>query len=285
MARHEIVIVGANSNVGRKLGDALSKRGVQPLGLVRRDPGILPIPVIDNWMARPEVLGAVAEASIIFHLAGTIFPGRQNSFQKANVAPAQRLARLVREGGNADEQRIVYVSCAGADPHDSNKYLRTKGKAEQLLNAEAETVVLRSGPIISAPHDVPPNGTEEAMIASSPGKAVPVFGDGAQPLRAVYSEDVTKALICAMDGPAGTYDLVGPDALTADDLVRVLNPGIEPKINHVPTLISRLIGLVAPGLTPTFVDLLLRGVDGDPRPLEAAFGMSLTSLRQVWTVS
>lgn len=276
----DIVVVGATSHMAGRLINALKALGREPIGLVRDDPGGIDAPLITNWRSNPDAAEAIKRAKIVYHMCGTVNPLNGNSYADANIVTTEVVAAHAVQG---DVQRIIFVSAAEADPTAKNRYLRTKGHAENvLMETGIPTVILRSGPVIGAPLSYPPGGTEDAMIAA-PGKSVTVFGSGSQSLRAIYQDDVTNVLVRALDGPAGVYDLVGPTPMTVDDLVNVVNQGRPPKITHVPAPMARLIGLLAPGVHPTFVDLLLRGVDGDPEPTQTAFGVTFTSLGSVWT--
>jgi hypothetical protein len=58
------------------------------------------------------------------------------------------------------------------------------------------------------------------------------------------------------DTPTGTFELAGPDVLTAGQFVRLLNA--EPvRIRRMPVRVARLLGRVVPTLTPELVDVLL----------------------------
>jgi len=83
--------------------------------------------------------------------------------------------------------------------------------------------------------------------------------------------------------PTGTVQLAGPDTMSADDFARLLNS--DPiRTRHIPTIIARLLGHVAPNLTPELVDVLL--ADAVPTEDVAAtaqrFGVDLHHLADVW---
>jgi NADH dehydrogenase len=111
-----------------------------------------------------------------------------------------------------------------------------------------------------------------------------VIGSGQQLVQPVLVGDVAAALAAAIaGGPAGTYDLAGPEWMTLDELVTVLNPGRDVRIRHLPGPLARAAARVRPSGTPALVDLLLRDSVGETEPAVAAFGLRLTSLREKWS--
>jgi NAD(P)H dehydrogenase (quinone) len=113
---------------------------------------------------------------------------------------------------------------------------------------------------------------------------VTVLGGGAQLVQPVYLGDVAEAVARAVEGaPAGTYDLAGPDAMTLDDLVRLLNRGGDVRLRHVPAPLARALAWFWRGLPPALVDLLLRDRVGEPERATAALGLRLTHLGDIWS--
>ena len=53
------------------------------------------------------------------------------------------------------------------------------------------------------------------------------------------------------------FELAGPDAVTAEEFARLLNPEAI-RIRRIPTPLARLLGRVVPTLTPELVDIMTR---------------------------
>lgn len=71
--------------------------------------------------------------------------------------------------------------------------------------------------------------------------------------------------------------------MSLDGLIRLLNRDPEIAIRHTSPPLARLLSRFVADLPPAFVDPMLRDEPGAP-PERAAreFGLSLTSLHQVW---
>jgi len=61
------------------------------------------------------------------------------------------------------------------------------------------------------------------------------LGNGKQRVAPVYLGDIVAAIESAiMSGQAGTFDLQGPEEMSFDDLVRLLNGTADVSITHIP---------------------------------------------------
>ena len=278
LAVQTIAVTGADGQVGRALLDQLRGTSAKTIGLTRRPVNLPASKMISGLLESADAQQAMREADVLVHLAGTLRPMGQNSYQAANVRTTEAVIRAVKEG---KPSRILYLSYVGADERSTNTYLRTKATAERILQEMGrEVVVFRCTHIIGSPND--PGPTARAMLAK-PGKAAGVLGSGGQIVAPIYRGNVVSALLSAMEtGHVGIYDLAGPDRMTMDDLVRIINRNQSVRISHIPAWVARLLGLVVPALPSPMVDLLLRDSVGDSTRAVQAFRLTLTSLRTVW---
>ena len=214
----------------------------------------------------------------MFHLAGTLRPARGDTYESANLETTRAVADAVRD---SRVRRVLFLSYPGADESARNPYLRAKAQAERMLRETGkELVVFRCTHIIGPPEA--PGPTARSMVAER-GKAVPVLGNGRQTVAPLYLGDVVSALVAAATtGAAGTYELAGPQRMSLDELVRLLNREPQARIRHLPTGLARLLGRFAPSLRGPMVDVLLRDSVADPTRAVTEFGLGLTSLRTVW---
>lgn len=273
-----VAVTGANSLVGRLLLPLSKEAGAETWALVRKPADLPAARVIQDWMGAPAAEEALRSADVVAHLTGELF-GTRAEYEAANVATARRVADAVRQGR---ARRVVSVSYPGADPASRNDFLRTKGEAEGLLAATGrESVVLRVHAIINSPDD--PGPFEEALIAQ-PGKAVQTLGSGRQQIWPVHRRDVAEAVAAALvRGRPGVYDLSGPDLMTLDGLIQLLNRDPDVRIRHTPGPLARLASRFVADLSPTFVDLMLTARPGEPPArVVAEFGLVQTSLRRLW---
>jgi uncharacterized protein YbjT (DUF2867 family) len=257
-----VVVTGASGHVGRAVCRRLA---ATPNEVRAPDAG-------QDWAVAARGAGAVV------HLAGTLAPVRPNTLERANLGTALRTARALEGSG---VRRLVFLSYATADPGSRNEYLRAKGRAEELLAARVRrTVVLRSTFVFGPPDDP---GPSFAPFLAREGRPVTLIGRGDQPMAPVFVDDVAEVVVraaLAPSAPTGTFGLGGPDVLTLDEMVALLN-GTPPRTRHVPPSVARLLAHVVPTLSPALVDVLL-AASLPPEPQAAtAYGVRMHGPREV----
>lgn len=274
-----IAVTSATSLVGRMLVPALRANGYHVSALVRRAASLPADAVLTDWLVAPAAQQALEAADVIVHLSGEIQARSWTAYHAANVATTKRVAAALRAGR---AQRVLFISYPNASPAATNLFLRAKGQAEHLLaRSGKDTLVFRAQAIINTPQE--PGPAEQALIAT-PGGTVRTLGSGTQPIFTIYRPDVIAALVRAIaHGRPGTYDLVGPDALTMDGLIYLLNRDTKVHIAHTPEWAARLLSHVVPDLPPSFVDLYFQRYTMDGASAVREFGLQLTSLHSVWT--
>jgi NADH dehydrogenase len=260
-----VAITGASGQVGTLLSERLSD-GPNSVAVLNRG---------DDWAA------GIESAEVVVHLAGTLQPKGRNTYESANVDTTEAVAGAVR---GASVQRIVFLSYLGADPASTNAYLRSKGRAEEVLHGTGVPVTIFRCVHIYGPPDRP-GPTAGAFIAKSRGP-VSVPGSGHQRIAPLYIGDVADAVLNAAidpEAPAGTFELGGPDEMTMDQFVRTVNrPGV--RLMHLPPVVARGLAHVVPTLTPALMELLLADNVPSANPVETAgrFGTELHRLTDVW---
>jgi NADH dehydrogenase len=272
-----VVVTGADGFVGRRLMAALSGAFRHTVALVRQPCHLKASRVLAGPLDATWATEALEDADLVVHLAGALQPVGC-SYRDANVATAAAVAHAVRHSA---VRRIVSLSNVGASVDSSNEYLRTKAEGERVLAATGrELVVLRATHVIGPPEL--PGPTAEAFRARG-DRPVLVPGDGTQRVAPVLLDDVVSALLAALaGGPPGTYELAGPDVMTLDDFVSLLNGGLA-RTRHVPARVARLAARFRPSLPLAVVDLMLRESVGDSTRAVEAFGLALHSLRESWS--
>lgn len=258
-----IVITGAGGQVGIALRRRLAALPTEIRALSRHD--------VDARTLR--------DAEVVVHLAGTLLPGRQNTYEQANRATVgETVAALA---GSAVE-RVVFLSYVGADPQSENAYLRAKGEAEELLyRSGRDCVIFRCTHIFGPPED--PGPTVAALIARR-GRSVWILGDGSQRVAPVYREDVVDAIVAALDPSTyhGRFDLPGPEEMTMDELAQMVNAdGV--RLRHLPSRIARTLSRAAPGTTPELVEVMSADSLGEQRRVDRAFGLERRGVSDVYT--
>ena len=273
-----VAITGASGQVGRALLARLAQGGKHPVAIVRRQLALPATRIVVGKLSSPDACAALKGADFIVHLAGTLHPGGRNTYSAANVESARAVARAASAG---QTRRILFLSYLGASTSSSNAYLSAKALAEQaLIGSGKEVVIFRCSHIIGSPDS--PGPMAVALIAKPSGRAI-VLGNGRQIAAPVFIGDVTDALLAALErGLPGVFDLTGPERMSLDDLVRMLNQNADALITHVPAWAARLMAYFVPGLPRAMVDVLLRASVGDPSSAVETFGMKLTPLSTIW---
>jgi len=219
------------------------------------------------------------DAEAVIHLAGTLQPLKGNTYQQANV---ETIRETVEALAGSSVKRIVFLSYVGADTASANDYLRTKGEAESLVAGSGrEAVVIRSTFIYGPPDDP---GPSTAPFIAQGGKAISVLGSGAQRYAPAFVGDVAEVLIRAALDPAtptGTFALAGPDVLTVDEFVQVVNGGVV-KERHLHGRVARVLAHLLPTLTPALVEVLTSDSLPDTTLAADVFGIDLHSIRAVY---
>jgi NADH dehydrogenase len=259
-----VAVTGASGQVGTRLRRRLGRlpNEVRPLG---RD---------------DDLAAAFGDADAIVHLAGTLQPRKPNTYRAANLETALAAAAALARSA---AQRVVFLGFLTARLDSSNSYLRYKAEAEEELRSSGvPAVIFRCDHLYGPPSE--PGPTASAFLAKS-GR-VTLLGPGTQRLAPLYRDDVVEAILHAAldpETPTGTFELAGPDVVTADQFVRALN--CEPvRIRRIPVPLARMLGRIVPTLTPELVDVLL--ADAVPTEDVAAtagrFGVELHRLADVW---
>jgi NADH dehydrogenase len=258
-----VVITGASGHVGGFLSSRLAElpNEVRPMG--RRD----------------NLVEALREADAVVHLAGTLQPLKGNSYEQANVETVRKTMEAL---AGSSVKRIGFLSYVGADPASANDYLRTKGEAESLVaRGGREAVVIRST-FIYGPPDNP--GPSTAPFIAHGRTAVSVVGSGAQRYAPVFVGDVAEVLVRATldaSAPTGTFALAGPNVLTVDEFVQVVNGGAV-KERHLHGPLARVLAHVLPTLTPALVEVMAADSLPDTELASEVFRVDMRPIRDVY---
>jgi len=275
----KVVITGANGQVGRAVLKRLLGARPDVTAMVRRPWTDCPVKTVVSLPDGPRAVRVIESADAVIHLAGTLLPKASDTYYGSNVATAAAVASAVR-GSNV--KRIVLLSTVNADETSENEYLRTKAQAERILQeTRIPTVVIRSTHIIGPPED--PGPTAQAML-SAEGEPVKILGNGLNIVAPVFREDVAEVLVRALEnGRPGVYELCGPDRMTINELVMLLNRNPDVPMRHLPVRLAAFLSRVIPGLTRPLVDFMTQACVGNPAAATREFGITLHALGPIWS--
>ncbi|MBX9609823.1 MAG: complex I NDUFA9 subunit family protein [Gammaproteobacteria bacterium] len=243
----DIALLGGSGFVGTALANRLVAAGHRVRVLTRdrehaRSAWMLPSARVltVNAFDGDGLAQALVGCDAVVNLVGILNERRDDGrdFHHVHVELPERLIQACRA---SDVRHCVHLGALAASPDAPSRYLRSKGEAEQRLQAAVgrrfAVDVLRPS-VIFGPHDDFLNRFAR-MLRAVPGPlpfVLPLAGAGGR-LQPVYLGDVVSAgvrlLEAGGDGFA-RYDLGGPQVLTIEEVVRYVARLIERRVLIVP---------------------------------------------------
>lgn len=188
-----VLVTGAAGFVGKNLIVALSRR---PELVIRP---------FDRSNAPGDLDRFVAEADVVYHLAGVNRPERVEEFEEGNAGFTRTLVELLRRHG----KRVPFVLSSSTQAALDNPYGRSKRMAEEIVTEWAKA------------QRVP------AVVYRLPG----VFGKWCRPnynsVVATFCHSAARGLDLAISDPAHEIDLVYIDDVVGE-LLKALEPDFTP---------------------------------------------------------
>jgi uncharacterized protein YbjT (DUF2867 family) len=215
--------------------------------------------ITERTLDDPDAIrSALNDAHTVLHTSDAMF-FPEDEIEAAIVSSTERLLAASTAAGI---RRFLLLSSVGADAHSPNVFLRSSGRAEELVAGTAiEHAVVRVTLVRERLAQVFPRWFWWAVVP----------GHGRQRFAPVPAALVARALVAADDragSVAGTYALGGDDVRPARSLAAVVHP-------HRPRLSARQRSWLARRipLTPTALQML--SVDRVPDAQDAgiAFGL------------
>jgi len=210
-------------------------------------------------------------------------PARGLTFERVDYRGTLALLDAAKA---ARTERFIYISGVSADEASSHPGFRAKGMAERAIRESGLDYTIFRPSLVYGPEDKVINNIAKAL------RFVPVFavpGTGKQKLQPVLVDDLAACVELALGGKGRkeTYDVGGPDAMTFDELVRIVMQvtGRQRPIVHVPEGLMRLAGAVMeklpkPVLSRDAVTFVTADSVCNIEPLVKEFGIRLTPLRE-----
>lgn len=247
-----VLVTGASGFIGRVLTRRLVAAGYPVRALVRGAGERAALPgaeCVVGDLRDPSSLDRAADGmDAIVHLACATGVARESLARAVNVEGTRALLASARRRG---ARRFVFISSVSASRARVGPYGRTKREGEALVAASGlEWLILRPS-LVFGPGDEGLFARLSATLRSLP--LVPVIGDGRIALDPVHVDDVCAVIeqcLARADVVGRTYDLLGPERLTFDDLLRRLGAalGVRPRLLHVPGAVAlplaRALGLL-----------------------------------------
>ena len=200
MAPLDVLVTGGTGYIGQRLIPALVARGHRVRSLARRQSvGRVPagaVAVIGDALDSRSLLAAMQASDTVVHLVGTPHPGPSKAaeFLRVDLASVKAAAMAAQTAGVA---HFVYVSVAQPAPVMAS-YVAVRAAGEKALaDAGLTATVLRPWYVIGPGHRWPLLLIPFYAVAGM----VPAWRDGARRLGLVTVEQMTGALVRAIENP------------------------------------------------------------------------------------
>ena len=274
-----MVITGMRGHLAGEITPRLLGLGHEVIGLSTGPAtDIAGVSVIGDWLRAPAAADVLAAADTVVNFAGAFARATWSEYEQANVECARRIRSCA-----SPTTRMVHLSAARPEADSPNWYARSKALGEQILTEGFDNaVVLRPDLVLNPPEA---SGGYEHSLVHRGDRPVVVLGPGTRLIRPVMREDVLDSITLAVEGgiPAGVYALSGPDEMTVDELVELVNGRPVPVAHLLVRHASR-----APELPVSLLEYL-ESQDGLRPPeaiaLQAAVGRDFSSPRLRWKSS
>ena len=131
-------MTGANGSVGKNLLAHASERDdFDVVAVVRSERAAATLPARSRVELRvvaaddvDDLARTLVGASSLVHLSGILIESRTASYEQANVTATKNAVEACRRAG---VRHVVLISALGADGRASNRYRRSKGEGERVV--------------------------------------------------------------------------------------------------------------------------------------------------------
>ena len=218
-ANRIVAVTGAAGFVGRALCLAFRRHGFVVRALVR-DPDVADLGggIERAHCVLPDGIdaGALAGVDVLVHAAWATREIDAERARRVNEDGTRRLLEVARGAGVASR---VLISSIAARADAPSYYGRSKWAAERLFDGPADLVV-RPGLVLGAGgHGL----FQQLLGAAERLHVVPLFAGGRQPLQTLHIDDLSSAVVAALErGITGTVAVAEPEPIAMKDFLRAM---------------------------------------------------------------
>lgn len=211
------IVIGGTGLVGTSLLEQLAadERYAEIVAIGRRRPAVESdkITFIENSLEKPKSAAEHLFGDDLFICIGTTIKkaGTQENFRFVDYTIPKKIAKHARRNG---VKNIAVVSSVGAQRKSNNFYLKTKGKMEEAIIAEAfqHTVILRPSLLLGKRKE---HRLGESIGRSLSGVLNLLMVGKMRKYRAVKASNVAAAMIRHIN-----VETVGTDIIHYDYIIR-----------------------------------------------------------------
>lgn len=286
--RTRIVVTGANGSVGKNLlAHASESADLDVVAVVRSERAAAALPARTGLEVRvvaaddvDELARTMAGASSLVHLSGILIENRTASYEQANVAATATAVEACRR---AAVPHIVLISALGADVRTSNRYRRSKGEGEGVVErSKLDATIIRT-PILLGPETAGAAG----LVRSVTGGKVSLLGGGRYMMRPLDVDDLSEAILSACRrhlAGVHVHELVGPEPISYRDLIERVAGMMGRSVSYsvVPIWVAKVGAAInsrmkGGGVTPTVIDVITTS-EAVTHNADGELGVTLTPL-------
>ena len=286
-----IVVTGANGAIGQQVLRLALQEPLELVAAVRSEHAASQLPSLPEGQGRmaridygslETLVPAFEGAHALIHLPGVLLERAGSTYELSNVETTRLAVEPAQRGG---VKKIVLISAVGADAEAQNRFFRTKGQAEELVQRSGLSYTILRAPLVLGP------GTEgaAALQRNATLRSPWLLGGGQHVQQPLDVKDLALASLrtAIQTGVARnrTLDVAGPERLKDRELVlraaRLL--GQEPQIRSIPIAVVRGLlalrtRLLGPGFSPDALEVIVADTLVDAQAAAKELGISLSPL-------
>lgn len=195
-------------------------------------------------MLNPRVVASALEGcNVVINAAGGLMPSRDLTCRDLHVDAVKILCEQCTKLG---VQRLIQVSCLGADEHSDSEYFRCKWEGEQIVKAgELYWTIVRPSYMFGERCDFI-NLVRPLLKVPF---IVPVVGSGLNQIQPVCVEDVALAIVQSIfkkETANQVIPLVGPNKYTLAQFMELLRSEMRVLKPVVPVTLTSAIKVLKP---------------------------------------
>ncbi|MGH7934777.1 MAG: NAD(P)H-binding protein [Candidatus Binataceae bacterium] len=252
-----VAVAGGSGFIGRAIVRRLARIPTLTVRLLTRNPEaarrrietvdrveFIAADVTDPATLRTALAGANAVVNAVqFDGYPVENPQRGLTFERIDYGGT---VAMLAAGKTSSIARFIYISGAAADERSPLPGFSAKGRAERAIRESGVAYTIFRPSLVY--------GAEDRVVNMLAGALrflplMPVPGTGRQMLQPVWVDDLAACVALAIGGRGrdATFDVGGAEAMTFDDLVRLLMEITKRRrpIVHIPEPMLRLAGRVA----------------------------------------
>jgi NADH dehydrogenase len=248
-----VLVAGGTGFIGQYLCERLLERGQEVTVLARSpDESVLPDgvdTVRGDVTAYDSIVDAFEGRDVVYNLVALspLFEpkGGNEMHERVHLGGTENCVRASTEAG---VDHFVQLSALGADPAGDTHYIRSKGRAENVVTESAlDWTIFRPSVVFG-------DGGQFLSFTKklTPPVVAPLPGGGSTRFQPIYVEDMASILAETIEDDQHlneTYEIGGPEQLTLAELAKLVRESVT--VLPVPMGLAE-VGLSIAGAIPGF---------------------------------